>query len=190
MVDLHGWITQQIDRAATIAQAAGGKEWHWEHDYGNLCNDPTCPYGELATDDTVLMQVHGLDVTQPWQGAAHIAFNHPAAVLRRCAADRKILEEHAPTGGGWPGQYACEGCGYDGSYCPMPITEHTNDCPTLLALAEGYGLTAEERAALDRPEPERPEPPSPSYLTAMVRLLGTRPTSSVPPSLRGPNWRP
>ncbi|MFH9072704.1 hypothetical protein [Streptomyces alboflavus] len=87
-----------------------------------------------------------------------------ATVLRRCTADRKILEEHRPQGGGWPSHYACEGCGYDGGYCPEPITRHINDCPTLLALAEGYGLTDEQRAQLDRPELERPTPTGPSLI--------------------------
>ncbi|MFF7130362.1 DUF6221 family protein [Streptomyces sp. NPDC008240] len=177
MPDLHGWITQQIDKTETIARDAGGKAWHWEHDYGDMCNDPTCPYGELATDDTVLMSVHGYDVTEPWQGAAHIARHDPATVLRRCAADRKILDIHKPYGGRGYGGHACTGCG---EHREDWAVEHANDCPTLQALAEGYGLTPETLAILDRPIPE-PYPP--------VRLSGPRPdTRCVPPALRGPNW--
>ncbi len=107
-------------------------------------------------------------------------------MLRRCAADRKILEHHAPAGTKWD-PYACNGCGVDSEYGHE--VDHTNDCPTLLALAEGYGLTEGQRASLDRPEPERPEPKPPVRLDALVRLLSARPTSSVPAALRGPNWK-
>src|SRR4051812_3705044 len=91
------------------------------------------------------------DVALPDVGE-FIAFNDPADVLRRCAADRKLLTVHRPQGGEWD-PYACEGCGYDGSYCPDLIVKHTNDCPVLLAVGEGYGLTGEILAGLDRPEP-------------------------------------
>lgn len=77
-------------------------------------------------------------------------------VLRRCAADRKLLEVHKPRGEDWT-PYACEGCGYDGGNCPELVIEHTNDCPVLLAVADGYGLTPEILAGLDRPTPERPQ---------------------------------
>jgi hypothetical protein len=111
MPDLHGWITQQIDRIEALAREQKNSLW------------------ELALgDDSVA-----------------------AAVLRRCAADRKILTIHAPAGGDWE-PYACQGCGTDSEY--GVLVDHTNDCETLLALAEGYGLTEEQRAQLDRPEPE------------------------------------
>jgi hypothetical protein len=111
-------------------------------------------------------------------------------VLRRCEADRKILEHHAPIGGGWPGHYACAGCGYDGGYCPEPYTEHVNDCPTLLALAEGYGLTEEQRAGLDRPEAEQPKRgPGFGIPDALVQPMIRASLATVPPGLRGPNWK-
>ncbi|WP_157882426.1 hypothetical protein [Streptomyces silvensis] len=118
MLDLHGWITQQIDAA----------------------------------------EQHALDHQRD-----------PSDALRWCKAHRKILTTHAPAGGGGSDAYACEGCGYNGAdYCPELNVEHVNDCPTLLALAEGYGLTKEQRAALDRPEPERPAPTGPSLIPAAL----------------------
>ncbi|MFD5697480.1 hypothetical protein [Streptomyces lasiicapitis] len=163
MPDLHGWITQQID---TTAARAG--RWH----------DTECTVHDTSLIDAAVL------------GSSTLCdCGSPAAVLRRCAADRKILEEHRPQGGNHPSRYACDGCGYDGGYCPEPITEHVNDCPTLLALAEGYGLTDEQRAALDRPEPERPEPSPPFDYAAHLRLWTARPASSVPAALRGPNWK-
>jgi hypothetical protein len=83
-------------------------------------------------------------------------------VLRRCTADRKLLEVHKPRGTDWD-PYACEGCGYDGSWGAELITKHANDCPVLLAVAEGYGLTKEILAGLDRlqKEPRKPADSSP-----------------------------
>lgn len=165
MPDLHGWITQQIDRVEATARSAGGKAWHWEHGYGDMCNDPTCPYGELATDDTSLMEVHGLDVTEPWQGAAHIELHHPAAVLRRCEADRRILARHRLSPHAiWYEAARCDGCGTEGEMA-YPVTENLNDCPELLDLGFAHGLTEEILTGLDRPqEGERPEPTGPSLI--------------------------
>lgn len=185
MPDLHGWITQQIDETERIARDAGGKAWQWEQRYGDMCNDPTCEYGELATDDTVLMDVHGYDIRSPWQGAAHIALHNPAAILRRCAADRKILARHRLNPDAyWCDAAMCDGCGTEGEM-GYAVTENLNDCPELLALAEAHGLTPEILAGLDRPqEGERPEPGpgfqmpeliADAYRQMWVHALGTRP---------------
>lgn len=121
MPDLHGWITQQIDRTEAVARAADG-----------LIGDVL---GEFYIREAM----------------EHLDLHSPASVLRRCAADRKILQVHAPQGGDWE-PHACLGCGSDSEY--GVLVDHTNDCETLQALAEGYGLTEEQRAQLDRPEPE------------------------------------
>jgi hypothetical protein len=141
--DLHGWITQQIDETQRIAEAARGQgEGRWHHDNSH-------PNGYVY-DDGDQPVVYDESAPLP-EEAAHIALHDPASVLRRCEADRKILTIHAPQGGDWE-PYACEGCGSDSEY--GVLVDHTNDCETLLALAEGYGLTEEQRARLDRPEPE------------------------------------
>ncbi|MDX2513847.1 DUF6221 family protein [Streptomyces stelliscabiei] len=145
MPDLHGWITQQIDETQRIAEAARGHgEGRWRH-------DPSYPNGYVY-DERGEPVVYDESAPFP-EEAAHIAFNDPASVLRRCAADRKILDVHEPAGTECD-PYACNGCGVDSEYGHE--VDHTNDCPTLQALAEGYGLTEEQRAALDRPERERP----------------------------------
>jgi hypothetical protein len=151
--DLHGWITQQIDKTQRIAEAARGQgEGRWHHETGYHSGRVEDERGQTVVYD------EGAPLEEE---AAHIALHDPAAVLRRCAADRKILEHHAPTGDKWD-PYACEGCGSDSEY--GYIVDHTNDCPTLQALAEGYGLTEEQRATLDRPEPERHQPAGPSLI--------------------------
>lgn len=182
MSDLHGWITQQIDRLGNDLRAVDkehGRNWTTQW---NASADTFTIYDDngSAVAADFLPAVAGL-----------VALNDPAAVLRRCAADRKILAEHKAREGGWYDWYACEGCGYDNAdYCSEPMTSHINDCPTLLALAEGYGLTEEQQAQLDRPEKERPEPTGPSlipdglaeamYGSLYAVFLGTRPVEPRP----------
>jgi hypothetical protein len=101
--------------------------------------------------------LHGW-ITQQVDDAEAYALDHilnPANALRRCEADRKILAIHAPAGGNGYGANACEGCGDYSDY--GYAVDHTNDCPTLQALAIAYGLTEEQAAQLDRPEPEPPK---------------------------------
>lgn len=142
MPDLHGWITQQIDRIENDLHAVDkehGRDWttRWE-----ASSDTFTIYdgNNSAVVANALPAAAGL-----------IALHDPANVRRRCAADRKILEVHAPQGGDWE-PYACLGCGSDSEF--GVLVDHVNDCETLQALAEGYGLTEEQRAQLDRPEPE------------------------------------
>lgn len=144
--DLHGWITQQIDRREGLAKRAA-------------------QYGR------------------------NISGNDPAMVLRRCTADRRILERHRLNPDAyWADAAMCEGCGTEGEMA-YPRTENLNDCPELLDLAHAHGLTPEILATLDRPqEGDRPEPRV-TDLNALVRLMSARPTSSVPAGLRGPNWK-
>ncbi|MET9012298.1 hypothetical protein ABZX74_15470 [Streptomyces olivaceoviridis] len=111
-------------------------------------------------------------------------------VLRRCEADRRILARHTldPDVHYEP---ACKGCGTYGDM-ELPETDNLNECPELLDLAYAHGLTPEILASLDCPEPP-PAPPRPEptavNLSAYMRLWTAQPTSSVPPALRGPNWK-
>jgi hypothetical protein len=88
-----------------------------------------------------------------------------AAVLRRCAADRKILERHHLD----PDVHfeaACKGCRTYGDQA-LSWTDDLNDCPELLDLAEAHGLTPEILATLDRPEPP-PRPPYPGESGSVI----------------------
>ena len=130
--------------------------------------------------------LHGW-ITQQIDEAEAYARNHilnPANALRRCEADRKILARHRLNPDAyWLDAAMCHGCGVMGD-CDDPVTDNLNDCPELLDLGHAHGLTAEILATLDRPQRgERPEP--------VAFRIGppTRPTSSVPPGLRGPNWK-
>jgi len=192
-MDLHAWITQQVDKVEAAAHDAGSKAWHWEHDYGDMCNDPTCPYGELATDDAVLMQVHGYDVTEPWQGAAHIQLHHPAAVLRRCETDRRILAQHKPqpNGTGFEDGWQCQTCSVDGGDGYQYLVPYP--CPTVEDLAHAHGITPDVLAGLDHPRaPESKMRITNERSLADVLRIATPPitTSDVPEALRGPHWKP
>ena len=131
MPDLHGWITQQIDKTAHQAERAAelqALEW-------------SCPSTGVVDFGDDLIATGDRDV------AYHIALNDPAAVLRRCAADRKILAEHAPQpdGSSSPDIQQCRTCSSSGDVDDWYQYLVPYPCPTVLAVAEGYGF--------DQPEP-------------------------------------
>jgi hypothetical protein len=164
--DLYGWILDQVAAREDVARAATAGPWEAESHYvrgtREVVYSEVHPVAELEGngDGGVLSEAD----------ARHIALNGPADVLRRCAADRKLLTLHKPRGVDWTADdrewagnpHVCEGCGQEG-ICQDWVTEHANDCPVLLAVAEGYGLTETERAVLDRPrwEPARSSGSSP-----------------------------
>jgi hypothetical protein len=136
-MDLHTWITQQVDRVEAAAL-------------------------ELAIN--------------------------PAAVLRRCEADRRILARHRLDIDQTAFTAACKGCDLDS--WGLPNVENVNDCPELLDLAHAHGLTDEILAGLDRPQAPEPEPRTERRL-GLADILATPPitTSDVPAALRGPRWK-
>ncbi|MEU0160238.1 hypothetical protein ABZ154_15690 [Streptomyces sp. NPDC006261] len=115
---LHAWITEEIEKLEAAAKPLVG--------LGTCPNsghcEPECYHPEgLPTNDS-------------------------AGVLRRCAADRKIMAAHPyttqvinPGYGPHTAGFGCETChDWDG------VPEGRGNCPTILALAEGYGLDDEE----------------------------------------------
>jgi hypothetical protein len=121
--DLAAYILARYDEIEQVARAAisASGHWRWEHGIGDMCNEPECPYGELMEkprpgethDGVKLMEVHGYDVKQAWQGAEHIAMHDPAAVLADVTAKRAIVEVHGgqhecPDPASW--QYPYVGC--------------------------------------------------------------------------------
>lgn len=180
MTDLHGWITQQVDRAEAVArEAADGDSGQWF--VGRKWNvyraEDQTPNED---DETNALVVYGNMQAQ----SEHIALNDPAAVLRRCEADRRILNRHTLDLEYWYDP-ACKGCrtyGLD----EMAYTDNLNECPELLDLAHAHGLTDEILAGLDQPQaPPRPQPKP----LGGILPPGTGATADVPPALRGPNWR-
>lgn len=134
--DILAWLDTAIRRRENTARAVG-----WDSirssDYGWGTKYLTLRRPDQSTN-TPALEV-GL--------ADHIALNDPAAVLRRCAADRKLIAAHGPwtdeerTLIGVPASdQSCKGWGFNNQEEPM-VADYRH-CPVLLALAEGYGWTA------------------------------------------------
>lgn len=120
---LHEWIEGEIRRRETAARAPV-EESLWEYDEELLA---------------VREAKGGRAVAHVFTGPVgdHIMLNDPDAVLRRCAADRKILAMHEYAqlrSKHGPGFY-CDPCHVDDG-----VIEGGGNCPTILALAEAYGL--------------------------------------------------
>ena len=122
--DLLAWLTTAMDAAQQDAEAAAERAWSPRWDYDDLVHEVR----DLNNGNTLA------DIYLPEIGAFVVA-NDPAAALRRIAADRKLIAEHA--------QYSlpdgseideCRVCGGSNEAWP---------CPTLRILAEGYGWTEE-----------------------------------------------
>ncbi|MGW4270779.1 DUF6221 family protein [Streptomyces seoulensis] len=71
--------------------------------------------------------------------AQHIALHDPASVLRRCAADRKLLALHGDRCHSCP---AKDASGYLDEWTQY---DYGDTCPVVRLLAEGYGWTEGER---------------------------------------------
>ncbi|HEX5543466.1 MAG TPA: DUF6221 family protein, partial [Micromonospora sp.] len=131
---LHEWIEGEIKRREEAAQAATPGPWEGVVDHhqrgiveASVWADSISYY---VTEKISSGDRHEAD-------AKHIALNGPDSVLRRCAADRKILAlhpyTHAPSKHG-PGFY-CDTCHVEDG-----VIEGGGNCDTILALAEAYGL--------------------------------------------------
>jgi hypothetical protein len=159
VTDLHGWITQQITHIETTARAATEGPWYADHpEPRHWGDDPETALIVRGKVLCILDNQYGGPLN-----ADHIVLHDPTTVLRRCEADRRILNRHRLNPDAiWYEAAMCEGCGTEGEMA-YPRTENLNDCPELLDLAHAHGLTDEILAGLDRPqEGERPEPSKPS----------------------------
>lgn len=181
MPDLHDWITQQIDHIESSLHDVDKEHGrHWTTRW-NASSDTFTIYD----DNDSAVAADALPVAA-WLIARH----DPAAVRRRCEADRRILARHRLNPDAyWADAAMCKGCGDEGEMAD-PRTENLNDCPELLDLAHAHGLTPEILAGLDRPqEGERPEPRAfriPDLISEPIIRMALR---DLPPSLRGPNWK-
>lgn len=178
MPDLHGWITQQIDKTEAAARDATEGPWFADHpEPRHWGDDPETALIVRGKVLCILDNQHNGPLN-----ADHIVLHSPDNVLRRCTADRKILARHRlATEWTWSHDAPCHGCGVMGD-CDDPVTDNLNDCPELLDLAHAHGITDEITAGLDEPQ----MPPRPDY-----KPRGPVPdTSRVPAALRGPNWHP
>lgn len=161
-MDLHAWITQQVDAAENAARGQVGR---------------TTEGLELSVTGRETVAADGCLVPTESETAA----------LRRCEADRRILARHTLDTSQTAFTAACEGCGTD--EWGLPNTENLNDCPELRDLAHTHGFTDEILAGLDRPEPpERPRKTNQLGLADILAIPARTPMSDIPEALRGPRW--
>lgn len=192
MPDLHGWITQQINHVEATAGPATSGPWYASEYHYDPDGDFTAQLG--GSPGAADIAGHGYEGggVDTMHTARHIALHDPAAVLRRCEADRRVLARHRanPDALSRLDTVACEGCGVYGD-CDLPVTDNVNDCPELLDLAHAHGITDEILAGLDRPEPPPREHHPAEWVAYTIRdaLAPRTPMIDVPPPLRGPDWK-
>ncbi len=191
-MDLHAWITQQVDTVEKRARACDATDWR--HVFNGVIVDRDTDGWQHAPDSAVIANIVSERIY--WNAspahspdADHIVHNDPAAVLRRCEADRRILARHRLN----PDityEPACLGCRTYGDQ-ELAYVDNLNECPELLDLAHAHGITDEILAGLDRPTPPEPKPRDGRRL-GLADILATPPitTSDVPEALRGPRWKP
>lgn len=134
---LHEWIEGEIKRREQAAHSHGEGPL-WEYDETLLTVRDAVGRGAVAR---VFLDGTG----------DHIMLNDPDAVLRRCAADRKILAAHPytervvnPNYGPHSAGFGCETChDWDG------VPEGRGNCDTILALAEAHGLEPADQAEVE-----------------------------------------
>ncbi|CAL9668752.1 hypothetical protein SUDANB145_07303 (plasmid) [Streptomyces sp. enrichment culture] len=117
--DLLAWLETAIIDRETAARAASEGPWE-ETGIGEYGWTVSAPNGALFETD---------DSDQGRADAHYIALNDPESVLRRCAADRKLLASLKAV---MEGDYIDDG--------EPVLAEHA-----LAILAEGYGWTEGER---------------------------------------------
>ncbi|WP_435285254.1 DUF6221 family protein [Streptomyces bacillaris] len=158
-MDLHTWITRQVDRVEVLAKAATPGPWEGVVDHhqrgvveASVWADKL---GYYITEKVSSGERHEAD-------AHHVGHHHPDAVLRRCEADRRILARHnvaANLADSPKFATACDGCRYEwleGE--PKPFVDNLNDCPELLDLAHAHGITPDVLAGLSRPSGSQATP--------------------------------
>lgn len=142
MTDTDGmvlWLREAMDAAQRDAEAADGAEWSVED--LRIIDQRDGVSIETGREPGTVLIGNGLRIGSGVPAAlAHVARHSPAAVLRRIAADRKILEAHPHTTrvitgyGQHTAGFGCENChNWDG------VPEGRGNCEMILALAEGYG---------------------------------------------------
>lgn len=129
------FLRAALDAAQAEAEAATKGPWETEGD------DPTddTVYSVCENPDLVGQQVAFTRGPQSYDNMVHIARHDPAAVLRRIAADRKILAMHPMTDDVRDVRITRFGC----QTCHRwdDRAEGRGYCDTIIALAEGWGWT-------------------------------------------------
>ncbi|MEU8683022.1 DUF6221 family protein [Streptomyces sp. NPDC048611] len=124
--DVLAWTRDAISRVEEVAQAAaseGSPQWR---------TDDVLYAVRDALQGLVMRTREDREAS-----IAHIALTDPESVLRRCTADRKLLELHGGRGHTCP---AKDETGYLDEWTQFG---HDDTCPVVQHLAEGYGWTTD-----------------------------------------------
>ncbi|MFD8516500.1 DUF6221 family protein [Streptomyces antimycoticus] len=124
--DILAWLVAAISRREEAAR-------HAARPYGPRWVRPVDTDMVRVSEDGIWFQALSHEI------AEHVVYNSPEVVLRRCAADRKILELHGGRG------HSCPGIDADGDLDEYARFYNHEACDTIRALAEGYGWTEGER---------------------------------------------
>ncbi|MGW9245741.1 hypothetical protein [Streptomyces badius] len=185
-MDLHTWITQQVDGVESSARA----ELEHRRVVFQPHNGGPAITG-VVTGTTQCADGIQLDVAQcgvePRDGVP-APVESVTAVLRRCEADRRILARHR-LDPNFAYEAACYGCGTYGDL-DLSNVDNLNDCPELLDLAHAHGITPDVLAGLDRPQPPEPEVNAGYTMRVTHWPTSAITTRDVPEALRGPRWKP
>ncbi|MCQ8831741.1 DUF6221 family protein [Streptomyces malaysiensis] len=151
MADLHAWTLQQISKREATALAATEGPWvRWADQEVIPGWDGFIMIGDDAADGEECNPVAKVNIVEDCE---HITLNDPASVLRRCAADRKLIgdvvaERHILVEDCW---YTCAAATEErdgGENCDDERRGGACDCGRdarverrLRIVAEGYGWT-------------------------------------------------
>jgi hypothetical protein len=113
------------EQLARLTEVEGGGEWRED------------PFVFGIRDETNVLAVRARD--NRTQALAHIAANDPESVLRRCAADRKLLRLHGGRA------HECSVFDRQGDVDNCAWIPESDVCSTIHLVAEGYGWTEGER---------------------------------------------
>lgn len=143
--DILAWTENAISRVEDTARYATQEPWrsHDTHlDHGG--HTATILAGEdnntelLAWLPTMSHEAWD-EARNAWRNANHIVMHAPTSVLRRCAADRQLLDLH---GGSMHSCPAKDETGYLDEWTQFG---YGDTCPVVQTIAEGYGWTEGER---------------------------------------------
>ncbi|WP_331746681.1 DUF6221 family protein [Streptomyces sp. NBC_00842] len=150
--DILAWLDTAITIRANAAQrACEGGSGRWFS--GGSSDDRHVDEWELesdviySADDPYKALVYN-EVHPSKDRSVHIALNDPESVLRRCAAERKLIELHGRQ------MHSCPAEDETGYLDEWTQFDHGDTCPVVLLLAEGYGWTEKTSA----PDPAQTPP--------------------------------
>jgi hypothetical protein len=131
--------------AAITELENAAREAKWNGDWLSVRNNDmplVCANVALVNSEGEFLEYVATDVER--STAVHIALNDPPTALRRCAADRRILELHRQVPADVPGNERDEstGCQICGKALLCDWIEGNGVCDTVVALADAYGVTA------------------------------------------------